>query len=94
VWGMVMMVAADLVLVSARHQDFEPIMLGYPGEGPSSANRKEARAQEHELRTHERQESSVVLEDVDTDDEYAPTCIHGQRMQGQLGHGSRGVAER
>ena len=67
-WGMAVMGVAGLVLVSARHQEFEP-MLGYPGEGPSSANRKATRAQEDELRKQVQQESAV-LEDVDTDDEW------------------------
>jgi hypothetical protein len=44
-------------------------MLGYPGEGPSGANRKATRAQEEELRKQVQQESAV-LEDVDTDDEW------------------------
>ena len=67
-WVLVLMGAAILVLVSARHQEFEP-MLGYPGEGPSSVGRKEARAQEQKLQALEQQEP-VVLEDVDTDDEW------------------------
>ena len=44
-----------LVLVTLRHQEFEP-MLGYPGEGP-----------EHGLGT---EEQVMVLEDVDTEDEW------------------------
>jgi hypothetical protein len=65
---MAVMGVAGLVLVSERHQEFEP-MLGYPGEGPSSANRKATRAQEEELRKQVQLESAV-LEDMDTDDEW------------------------
>jgi hypothetical protein len=68
-WGMGMAVmgVAGLILVSARHQEFEP-MLRYPGEATSSTNRKATRAQEEELRKQVQQESAV-LEDVDTGDE-------------------------